>query len=106
MYQLITILKTDKMTTGSKTLKIDSKSIVDSIIMEKCNAKEMSHHVVISDMTNWIIDEFDSHGGKDHVVKQLRKKWYEVCLRREADHYASIQGSVLHFPIIWLRSVK
>lgn len=89
------------MTTGSKTLKIDSKIITDSIIMDKCNSLEMKHEVEISDMTNWVVDRFDSHNDLKSV---LVSKGYSKCLKRDAKWYATLTRKGSEFPLqsIWI----
>lgn len=64
-----------------------------------------THDVNLCDLTNWIIDRFESYNGKKHVSDLLLKKGFEVCLKRDATLYAIVtkKGRDCSDFHLWLR---
>lgn len=96
------------MNTGHKAYTNESKELSNQIVKEKCNAKQFEHKLTICDFTNWIIDITDCHSGKDYVEKIFLLKGYEICKRKEADHYANVTKKGCDIPTLrfWIRLIK
>lgn len=78
------------MLTGKKGLDFEIKELNSSIIIDKCNAKPCEHEVTICNMSNMIIDRFDSYFGKNYIKKTLESKGYIQTLRSKSSHYAVV----------------
>jgi len=92
------------MLTGKKGLDYEIKEVSSNIIMDKCNSKAPEHEVTISDLSNWIIDRFDSFTGENYILSILFTKGYIKCKKAKATHYASVtkKGSDISQINIWL----
>lgn len=78
------------MATGHKGLISEMKDLTKSIMQEKCNGKQAEHEITICDITNWIVDCFDSHAGKSYVKSILLSKGYDICKKSESTHWATL----------------
>lgn len=96
------------MNIGQKSLNVETKSLSEKIIKEKCNKKQCDHETIICNFSNFIVDRFDSHSGKEHVQSVLLSKGYKVCKKKEADYYAIVtkKGSDCSELNFWMRSVQ
>jgi hypothetical protein len=94
--------------TGSKSLSVETSKVATQMIMDKCNSLGYKHESVICDMSNWVVDRFESHSGKDYLKKVLLSKNYEVCKRSEASGYISIfkQGQDKSELTFWIRQIN
>jgi len=96
------------MNIGKKGFDVETKALSEDIIKEKCNKKQCDHETAICNFSNFIIDRFDSHTGKQFIKNMLLLKGYEVCKKKEANHYAIVtkKGSDYSELNLWIRSVQ
>jgi len=93
--------------SGSKSLKEETNKVNRQIIMDKCNSAEAQYELFVCDFSNWIVVRCDSHNGKDYVKKLLKIKGFEICKKKDADHYSSLQKKGSEFSVLnfWLRKI-
>lgn len=74
---------------SNKQFTNEVKELNSSIILEKCNSKAPEYRVYICNMSNIIIDIFETHFSKEVIKKQLQMKGFEICKRKDATNYVS-----------------
>jgi len=90
-----------------KQLSIEVKELSNSIIMDKCNSKEIPvRNVFICDMNNWIVERYESIADKNYIKKNLSNKGFSVCKKSEATHYLSVckSGSDISEFNLWIKN--
>ena len=72
---------------SNKQFTNEVKELNSSIILDKCNSKAPEYKVYICDMSNMIVDIFETHFSKDIIKKQLQRMGFEICKRKDATNY-------------------
>ena len=90
---------------SNKQFTNEVKELNSSIIIDKCNSKAPQYKVYICNMSNMIVDVFETHFSKDMIKKQLQIKGYEICKRKDATNYISTCriGSDISDFNLWLK---
>ena len=68
----------------------------------------MKYQIIIANFNNWIVQRLDSDSIiKKDVIKILNSNGYNVTLRRDANHYASVEvvGSDISELNLWLTKI-